>query len=127
MIDLHPKICNLCGGEVIFTTNDNIYGRKYGSGWCYYCTNCGAYVGTHKPRPSEALGILANAEMRELKVKCHEIFDKKWKESKTRHHSRDLAYSRLAKKMGIPVEDCHFGYMNLEQLKKAYQILTEGK
>lgn len=74
-MDLHPKICNICGGKVIYVTNDRIYGKKYGSGYCYLCQNCGAYVGTHKPRPKEALGLLANRFMRETKMKCHEIFD----------------------------------------------------
>lgn len=76
---LRPTKCNLCGGNVIYTTNDRIYGKKYGSGYCYLCTACGAYVGTHRPRPKEALGILANERMKKGKRVCHEIFDKLWK------------------------------------------------
>ena len=49
MIDKYPTVCNLCGGKVIYTSNARIYGKEYGSGKCYLCTNCGAYVGTHKP------------------------------------------------------------------------------
>lgn len=64
MIDLYPRKCNLCGGDVIYTSNSRIYGREYGSGKCYYCTKCHAYVGTHKPEPRKALGLLANPEMR---------------------------------------------------------------
>ena len=64
MIDKYPTVCNLCGGKVIYTSNARIYGKEYGSGKCYLCTNCGAYVGTHKPRPREALGLLADAKMR---------------------------------------------------------------
>lgn len=122
-IDLHPKKCNVCGGLVLYTNNKYIYGRSYGSGKCYLCTKCGAYVGTHEPRPDEALGLLANKQMRSWKMKCHEIFDEFWKcgsNGKQRRQLRNMAYERLAEMMQIPLEECHFGYFDLLQLKKAY-------
>lgn len=122
MIDLHPTKCNLCEGKVIYTTNDTIYGKQYGSGYCYLCTCCGAYVGTHKPYPKVALGILANAEMRELKMKAHSIFDKTWSNRK----ERNIAYKNLATKLNIPINECHFGYFDKDMLLKAINIL-EGK
>ena len=30
-VDPHPTTCNLCGGQVIYTSNERVYGRKYGS------------------------------------------------------------------------------------------------
>lgn len=128
MIDLNPKKCNLCGGKVIYTSNSRIYGSEYGSGKCYFCTNCGAYVGTHKPRPREALGILGNVEMRDMKMKCHELFDPKWKNeptSRKRHIARQKAYRQLAEKLNIPYNECHFGYFDMDMLNKAYGILKE--
>lgn len=122
MINLQPTTCNLCGGKVIYITNDKIYGKKYGSGYCYYCTQCGAYVGTHKPRPKEALGILADDKMKKMKIACHSIFDRQWKGKKA---SRQKCYKKLADKMEIPISKCHFGYFDYEQLKKAYKILKE--
>lgn len=127
MIDLHPKTCNLCGGRVECISNDKIYGRRYGSGYCYRCTECGAYVGTHKPWPDKALGILADAEMRDWKMKCHGLFDALWKDAKNRRKRRRQLYIRLAGEMGISVEACHFGYFDLQQLKRAYQILEVWK
>lgn len=53
----HPTVCNICGGKVSYVSNARVYGSRYGSGWCYLCESCGAYVGTHGPRPREALGI----------------------------------------------------------------------
>lgn len=91
MIDKYPKVCNICGGKVIYTSNADIYGKEYGSGKCYLCTSCRAFVGTHKPRPREALGILADANMRKGKVMCHEIFDTKWK-GKKRQARNDKTY-----------------------------------
>lgn len=106
-MDLYPTKCNICGSEVVYTSNKRIYGKEYGSGKCYLCTKCGAYVGTHKPRQKEALGILANSEMREMKMKCHELFDQKWKNeqtSKKRHNERKKAYRELANKLNIQIE-----------------------
>ena len=121
MINLKPTICNLCGGEVIFTSNSEIYGREYGSGRCYLCTECGAYVGTHIPVPDRAMGILANAEMRMKKRACHSMFDKMWTSKRERH----LLYRKLANQMEIPMHECHFGYMDIPQLDEAILILEE--
>ena len=127
MINQYPKTCNLCGGEVEYISNAEIYGRKYGSGYCYHCKKCGAYVGTHKPWPKKAMGILANEEMREWKKKCHALFDPFWKESKSKQRRRRNLYVRLAGEMEIDVKDCHFGYFDLNQLKYAYKILEQWK
>lgn len=56
-MNLNPTKCNICDGKVIYTSNKIIYGKEFGSGKCYYCTECGAYVGTHKSRSKEALGL----------------------------------------------------------------------
>lgn len=119
MIDLHPTVCNLCGGEVVYQSNKLVYGKEYGSGMCYFCLRCGAYVGTHKPRPEEALGILANKEMRTMKSNCHKLFDRMWQDSSERHE----LYIALAEELGISEEDCHFGYFDLSMLNKAYRVL----
>ena len=127
MIDLHPKTCNLCGGAVEYTSNAVVYGKEYGSGMCYLCTNCRAYVGTHKPRPREALGLLADEPMRKGKMACHSLFDAMWKgKPKPQKKRRDL-YSWLAEKMGIPVSECHFGWFDIQQLRRAHTILMEVK
>lgn len=116
---LRPKKCNICGGKVEYIPNKFIYGKPYGSGFCYHCCQCGAYVGTHTIRPKEAFGILANEEMRKMKMKCHDLFDRLWSTPQQRHK----CYKWLANELNIPVEDCHFGYFDLETLKMAYEIL----
>lgn len=126
-INLYPTKCNLCGGAVIYTSNAKIYGRKYGNGRCYLCTKCGAYVGTHTPRPREALGLLADEQMRKGKIMCHEIFDSKWKGQPQASKKRKKLYGWLAEKLEIPYEDCHFGYFDLDMLRKAYRILLSIK
>ncbi len=126
MINLQPTVCNICNGHVIYTDNSVIYGKPYGSGKCYLCTNCKAYVGTHEPRPKEAYGLLANKEMRDMKMKCHDLFDAQWKnekKSKDRHRARQNAYKNLAEKLNIPLDECHFGFFDIDMLTKAYNIL----
>lgn len=125
MIDLHPTKCNICGGHVVYTEVAKVYGEKNlkfkSSGYCYHCINCGAIVGTHKNAPKDAMGILANKEMAEMRQKSHKLFDTLWK---TRDQ-RTAMYQRLADELGIPFEECHFGYFDLEQLKKVYSILVK--
>ena len=118
-----PTKCNLCGGEVVFTTNDKIYGKIYGDGKCYLCTKCRAYVGVHKGTKT-ALGILANDEMKEWKIKCHDLFDTFWQGGKC---SRNYLYKKLADQMNIERSHCHFGHFNLVELKKAYSVISRWK
>lgn len=125
MIDTHPTKCNICGGPVIYVSNDRVYGRKYGSGYCYLCKNCGAYVGTHKPRPKEALGLLADESMRKGKMMCHSLFDPIWEGKPKANKKRKDLYKWLSKQMDIPVEYCHFGYFDIHQLRKANKILLD--
>ena len=128
MIDLQPKKCNLCGGLVEHISNAEIYGRAYGSGYCYRCRSCNAYVGTHKNRPKIAFGILANAGMRKMKMKCHDVFDNLWrfKAGDERQQYREKYYEALAKRLNIDKSACHFGYFDMAMLKRAYEILISG-
>ena len=125
MVDLHPTKCNLCGGNVVYTSNARIYGRTYGSGFCYLCEACGAYVGTHRPRPREALGLLADERMRYLKKACHALFDPLWQHKPQASQRRKAMYHWLAQQMGIPDEDCHFGYFDADKLRIAHKILLD--
>ena len=129
-VPLRPTVCNLCGGKVILMDNANIYGKSYGSGKCYFCTNCHAFVGTHKPWPDIALGVLSDSRMRAGRRYCHALFDSLWNGSKkNRSRKRQAAYDWLTEQMGIPRNMGHFGYFDLQQLRQAYRILktVEGK
>jgi hypothetical protein len=61
--------------------------------------------------------------MREMRKKCHDLFDKTWSTSKERKER----YAELADKLGLSVDMCHFAYFNTELLEKAYKILLEGE
>lgn len=62
-----------------------------------------------RPRPREALGILADKADARLKMECHELFDRTWDTNAERRER----YARLAGRLGIPVAECHFGTSTL--------------
>ncbi len=114
-----PEVCPYCGGKVKFASNSVIYGREYGNGKCYTCTACDAYVsvhtGTNIPK-----GCLADKELRALKKEAHGLFDPIWQTGKRK---RDVAYGWLALQMGIPENECYFGWFDKEQSLLAMSIL----
>lgn len=114
-----PVICSYCSSEVIYTSNAVIYGKEYGNGRVYKCTGCDAYVGVHTGTDIP-LGRLANKELRQLKKQCHALFDPTWKAKKIK---RRQAYSILAMRIGIPVNECHFGWFDKDLLIKAIEVL----
>lgn len=114
--------CNLCGGEVEYVSNEVVYGRRYGSGFCYRCRSCGAYVGTHEPRPLEPYGILADDEMRALRKRLHSMFDETWRSGRLK---RKESYLLLSKALGIPKEQCHFGMFDKRMLARSLEILAD--
>lgn len=83
--------------------------------------NCGATVGTFKKDTDIAMGLLADKETSQMRVKVHRLFDRFWKGNKTRKRN----YQKLANELGIEEENCHFAMMDLETLKRAEQILLK--
>ncbi|MFV0382346.1 MAG: zinc-finger-containing protein [Breznakia sp.] len=124
MVDLFPKKCNLCGGEVKLISSTLLYKRAHGSGYMYLCNQCFARVGTHQHKPMEAFGILANQEMREKKIFLHSLFDPHWdRKSKYYIADRKPLYQKLADWLGIDVSECHFGYFDMGMLNQAQEII----
>lgn len=117
-----PTKCDNCGSKnVRYTTNDEIYGKIYGNGGCYLCDDCKAYVGVHNTKSKKPLGRLANKELRELKMRCHKLFDVFWKETNLK---RIDCYGYLANKLGLHLRETHFGWFNKEYLEKSLVVLN---
>lgn len=122
--------CDLCGGHVIYTDNAILYKESKGLGFCYYCEDCYASVSCNKRKETlkngdvvfSPLGNLGDKETRQLRIRCHQILDERWKLRQTM--KRSTAYRKLAIGMGIPVESCHFALMNKKQLYYAIDVLT---
>lgn len=112
-----PEQCNCCGRlSVEIAHHKEVYGKAYSKWpWVFRCTYCFAYVGMH-PFTNIPLGTLANAETRKARKECKEPFEKLFKSGR---FTRSEAYELLAKKLGIPKEECHFGWFDIDMCNKA--------
>lgn len=122
MIDKYPipEFCPYCGGEVILTNKAYRFEVVYGHGKIYACTVCDAYVGCHGDRNNTPMGRLSDANLRYLKKRAHLLFDPLWR---TGFMDRNVAYSLLARQMGLSRNECHFGWFDERQVKQAIHIL----
>ena len=122
-----PEQCNFCGRmSVVIKNNAYIYGRSYGDWpWVYICAGesecCGAYVGMH-PFTNIPLGTLADAKTRTARKKCKAPFEALHQTGKI---SRGEAYEKLAEKLGIKKEQCHFGWFDADMCEKAAQAARD--
>lgn len=121
---LQPPKANECphcadSGNVVLTRNDAKYGREYGDwSWCYFCTECKAYVGCHE-FTHIPLGTLATQPTLDARKAAHAAFDPIWKE---RDISRRQAYSWLAIELGIDREDCHISWFDKETCEQVVKL-----
>lgn len=124
-------ICPYCGKEAILVDSQEVYSVSYGMIWL--CRPCNAYVGchensdTHKPK-----GRLANKELRQWRIKAHELFDPLWKKKMVRDGcsksvARKAGYKWLAGELGIPPSECHISWLSLEMCKRAVEICQNLK
>lgn len=119
-MNLKPKVCNLCGGEVELRYLVEIEPKtKLKNRKCYFCKNCHAFVLTDQRLKDIALGTLADKKTRRKRVACHRLMENLAKY----HPQKDDLYNGLAEQLGIPFENCHFGYMDYEMLCKAEKVL----
>lgn len=112
----HGEICPYCEAKPEYVDSSVIYGQSYGM--IYLCRQCRAYVGVHKGT-DQALGRLANKELREQKKKAHAAFDPLWQD---RHMKRKDAYDWLSQKLGTPREYTHIGMFSVETCKKVVEL-----
>lgn len=109
--------CPYCGKDIVCVGSSVIYGKGYEYGVMYACSDfpkCDSYSGgTNKS--------LANKELRELRKKCHKMFDELWKSGDM---TRKEAYTWLYKIMKVPRNEVHIALFRDEQCKKLLNILT---
>lgn len=88
-------------------------------------TACDAYVGVHKGT-SNALGRLANKELRYWKKEAHSKFDPIWmldvENGCSKYNARNKAYKWLSDKMELPIDLTHIGMMDVEQCKQVVEL-----
>lgn len=114
---LMPTLCNICFDKLIYTSIARLHRNpKQGSGYCYYCPRCGAYTDTEVDKPRIATGLLTNQRMRDLRVKCGNIYDLV--------NSEEII-DKICKEMGIKKCDFKLQYMSEEELEQIYELLLK--
>ena len=116
MVELTPQqqqmykglVCPYCNKSSELVDSKEIYGTSYGM--IYLCRPCDAYVGVHKGT-TDALGRLANKELREAKKEAHKYFDLIWK---TKQMTRTEAYQWLSNSLNTPKDYTHIGMFNVK-------------
>lgn len=125
------QYCNqpakLVTGKVVYPHRSDLWSNKL-----WYCETDLAWVGCHPGNPTnEPLGILADAELRRLKMRVHALFDPLWGRFKGStlpskppfKGNRSAAYHWLSGALGIPGEQCHVGMFTNERCKEALRVL----
>jgi hypothetical protein len=133
-IDIGPynrgELCPYCNSPTLEVTGDEIYGpgRGYGHIKMFKCSgSCDAYSTSkweHGLRVST--GSLANKELRELRKKCHQLFDVQWKGKTNEKLARRKCYAWLQEFTKLPEELAHFGMFNVEQCRQIIEELTKS-
>ena len=70
----------------------------------------------------EREGRLADAELRDVRMQAHAVFDAYWKRG---NRTRQEAYAWLADKLGIEITKCHIGGFDLETCHRVAEICKE--
>lgn len=113
--------CPDCGEPGEWVRHAEIYnGRIYNenSHMIYLCRAHRAYVGCHG-NTKRPLGTMANAAMREARMKAHKAVDPYWKKgSLKRYH----VYGRLSRALGREV---HMGESNPEQCEEIIKVAAD--
>jgi len=123
------KTCRYCLLPAVLLRHGDAgypYGADYGPTWT--CTPCQSWVGCH-PGTENALGGLANAELRKAKQAAHAAFDPLWqakirRDKCSKGQARRAGYRWLAEQLGIPFKRCHIGYMNLDECRKVVEVCS---
>ncbi len=122
-------VCPYCGEEARLADSAEVYSRSYGMIWI--CVPCRAWVGVHKgDGKNRPLGRLANAELREWKMRAHAAFDPMWKAKVRRDEcskgrARGAGYKWLAEKLGVPVDECHIGMFDVDVCRRVVEVCRQ--
>jgi ssDNA-binding Zn-finger/Zn-ribbon topoisomerase 1 len=105
--------CPECDGEMVL--RNSRYGKFYG---CTKWPACDATHGAHAN--GKPLGVPADKETKEWRIKAHVAFDGLWKGKG--QMTRNQAYKWLQEQLGMSPDECHIGRFNREQCRCVVQL-----
>lgn len=119
--------CVYCGNPTELVDSKEVYLESHGL--IFLCRRCKAWVGTHYKTSDHSLGFVATKDLRQMRHKCHLIFDPLWQIKVTSGTNKKKAQSSarnwLAEKLGIDKEECHIGMMDIERCKLVIEFCEE--
>lgn len=105
--------CPSCGASMALRRSK--FGLFYG---CESYPDCTETHGAHQ-HSGEPLGVPADRETRQWRMKAHAMFDRLWQEG---HMSRKNAYRFMRREMDMQAEDAHIARMSIEECRRLYGI-----
>ena len=109
--------CPECDGKM--SLRNSKHGPFYG---CSNYPQCKAAHGAHPD--GKPLGVPANKETKQWRIKAHDAFDKLWNFPGGRKH-RGAAYGFLRRKMGLTHEECHIGKFDQQQCEQVIAVCSD--
>ena len=111
--------CPYCGGKPEWVENSEVYGKRFGKSYMIWlCRPCDAYVGCHN-NTKMPLGTLAKKKLRDLRHRCHELFDARWFDNS----ERSKEYAWLADRMHV--DEIHIAQCDENMCREIIEILEE--
>ena len=121
--------CPYCGGMAVLREGKYVYGDRSRGERLYVCCNypkCDSYVGVHEGT-NTPMGTLANAELRNKRIRAHKLFDSIWKNNLM---TKKEAYRWMEYFMGLPKDEGHIAkcsdYRCEELMKKCRECLENN-
>ena len=122
--------CPYCGAPMTLRPASFVYARGEEGKKLLVCNNyprCDTYVGTHSGT-GQPLGIPANGDLRNLRIRTHRVFDRIWENGIM---TRDQAYRWFADSFSLRLKDAHIGmcseYQCRELIRKCEDVLTRNR
>lgn len=124
--------CPYCGSLCELVDDTEVYKRSFGRKM-WLCRPCVAYVSTHKGSPTfKPVGTPAKKNLRELRHRCHTLFDPLWvrvaaRDGKSVSEARQAGYHWLSEQLGGE-GSCHIGFADEATCERIIQLcLSIGK
>jgi ssDNA-binding Zn-finger/Zn-ribbon topoisomerase 1 len=109
-------ICADCGSVMELRKSPKYKNPFYG------CSQFPVCRGTHGAHPDgRPLGIPANRETKDWRIKAHDAFDTLWKCGGI-NMTRKKAYKKLAEELGV--KEVHIGEQDIEGCKRIIDVVT---
>ncbi|MEQ2025372.1 zinc-finger-containing protein [Xenorhabdus szentirmaii] len=117
-----PTHCRYCNKHVTISHHLDVFKQIHDNSrwpWLYYCWSCGARVSIH-PGTDIPMGSLADKPTRIARLSAHQYFDDvrvRW------NLERMEAYQWLASQLEISLNECHFGWFDVDMCEKAKYVM----